>query len=205
MASAGRRDPCGLVGGPKRACPSWAAPTPPSTRSCTSSSRSHRGDRPHHPRGDRCRLAPAHFEPLLGAACLYATPEHRIPPCTALVADPTVGTSNGSRIAAAIRPRRSRHPTEGAGLVPGRRQWRDADASATPPSAARSSPVGRDHHGRLTRSSEPWESYAQRRLRQLARQCGADNIFPLDPRHPDAWMVLQIAVGEPDQSGSSTR
>ena len=39
---------------------------------------------------------------------------------------------------------------------------------------------------------ESWPDYAQRRLRQLARHYGADNIAVADPGHPDAWIVLQV-------------
>jgi hypothetical protein len=40
--------------------------------------------------------------------------------------------------------------------------------------------------------TEPWESYAQRRLRQLASHYGADNIIVTDPAHPDAWIAMQL-------------
>jgi glycosyltransferase involved in cell wall biosynthesis len=43
-----------------------------------------------------------------------------------------------------------------------------------------------------TDASEPWETYAQRRLRQLAGHYGVDNIAVADPTHPDAWIALQM-------------
>jgi hypothetical protein len=43
-----------------------------------------------------------------------------------------------------------------------------------------------------TDASEAWETYAQRRLRQLASHYGADNIAVADPAHPDAWIALQM-------------
>ena len=43
-----------------------------------------------------------------------------------------------------------------------------------------------------TDTSEAWETYAQRRLRQLAGHYGADNIAVADLAHPDAWIALQM-------------
>jgi hypothetical protein len=43
-----------------------------------------------------------------------------------------------------------------------------------------------------TDTSEAWETYAQRRLRQLAGHYGADNIAVADIAHPDAWIALQM-------------
>jgi len=206
----------------------------------------------------------AHFEPLFGEACLYATPDTAITTVSELVADPAAREQHVQR-ARDIAERRFGHDAHVARLAAlvGPLVVNESGPAAPPqldlaPAAHRHSVattmiagLGATHeeieellttleHQRRhavgfvpivvitirrpsladdlgiemrvitsrdnwDESSEPWESYAQRRLLQLARQCGADNIFPLDPRHPDAWMVLQIAVGEPAQSDSSTR
>ena len=41
-------------------------------------------------------------------------------------------------------------------------------------------------------TSETWEAYAQRRVRQLGSHYGVDNVTAADPAHPDAWIALQV-------------
>ena len=44
-------------------------------------------------------------------------------------------------------------------------------------------------------TDEPWETYAQRRIGQLARRYDVDNVVPGDLSSATAWMALQLAAG----------
>jgi len=46
-----------------------------------------------------------------------------------------------------------------------------------------------DHRG-----DERWEDLVIRRLAEVVRRQGIDNVVPADPTHPDAWLVLQVAA-----------
>ena len=196
-------------------------------------------------------VVPAHFEPLFGDACLYATPDTAIDTVRTLVADPQERQRHVER-ARAIAQQRFGHDAHVARLAalvgppagePGHppvppqldlapsghrhavattlitalgaerkeierllhsldRQRRHAPGFVPVVVITMTRPPLAEELGIETRvitnranwadPSEPWEAYAQRRLRQLASHYGADNIAVADPGHPDAWIVLQV-------------
>jgi hypothetical protein len=196
-------------------------------------------------------VVPAHFEPLFGEACLYATPATVVDTVRALVADPDARQrhvaraseianerfghdAHVARLAALIGPPAGRPTgpaeppkldlaptghrrgvattlvvafgTEGkeldALLRSLERQRRQAPGfvpvvvtTVTRPPLTQA--LGIETRVITSRSgwtdtSEAWETYAQRRLRQLASHYGADNVAVADVAHPDAWIALQM-------------
>lgn len=196
-------------------------------------------------------VVPAHFEPLFGEACLYATPDTAIATVQALVADPDERQrhvlrtrelaeqrfghdAHVSRLAALVGapcriPAHSETPpqldlappghrravattmiaglgaerTEIEGLLRSLERQRRRSLGFVPVVVITvTRPPLADELGIETRvitsrnswadMSETWETYAQRRLRQLASHYAVDNIGVADPGHPDAWIALQM-------------
>jgi hypothetical protein len=46
----------------------------------------------------------------------------------------------------------------------------------------------------LAKTNEDWDDYATRRIRQLARNYGADNVVPFDATSDGAWISLHVTT-----------